>query len=247
MLEIAHLRKSFRHGKKRLKVIDDFSLHTGKTEFVSIIGPSGCGKTTLLRLIAGLNKPDKGTIHAEGKSIKGPTSKVGIVFQEYTSFPWLTVKENLEFGLKLKNIKNNSLVEHYLKRIELKKFQHAYPSTLSGGMRQRVAIARTLINNPEIILMDEPFGSLDAQTRKESQDMLLNIWKEHKKTIIFVTHDIDEAILLSDRIIVLSKTPAKMLQEYRIDFKRPREITMRNKARFFRLKEEIAGLLKASH
>lgn len=244
MLKISNLYKKYEHKNKNIEVLDNVSLDIKENEFISIVGSSGCGKTTMLRLIAGLNKPTQGLIKINNDIINAPTSRIGFVFQEYTSFPWLTVRENLAFGLRLKKIKNDTLVEYYLNLMGLKEFEDAYPKKLSGGMKQRVAIARTLINAPDIILMDEPFGSLDAQIRYEMQKLLLDVWSKEKKTVIFVTHDIDEAIFLSDRIIVLSKRPAKILKEFKIPFVRPRIEEIYKLNIYARIREEIILLIR---
>ena len=244
MLEISNLSKRFLHKKETINILDNISFSVKKNEFVSVIGPSGCGKTTLLKLIAGLNLPEEGAIKLDNTFIKSPTSKVGIVFQEYTPFPWLTVRKNLEFGPSLNKKECNKLVDYYLKITGLDRFQDYYPSKLSGGIKQRVAIARTMVNNPDVLLMDEPFGSLDTQTREKMQQLLLRIWQQNKRTVIFVTHDIDEAIFLSDRIIVLSNIPARIIKEFRIGFDRSRNYSLFKSKEYVKLKEEVRSLLK---
>jgi ABC-type nitrate/sulfonate/bicarbonate transport system, ATPase component len=199
-------------------------------EFVSIIGPSGCGKSTLLSVFAGLNFPSDGSIELDGKEIRGTGTERGVVFQHYSLFPWMTAKSNIIFGLKqVRNGRNKKEIEkiadNYLDMVGLGNFKNKYPSQLSGGMQQRVAIARALAMNPGILLMDEPFGAVDAKNRVILQELLLKLWEygNEKKTVIFITHDIDEAILLSDRIIVMTAGPGTVKKEIHIDFERPRD------------------------
>jgi len=195
-------------------------------EFVSLLGPSGCGKTTVLRLIAGLEKPTKGEIYENGKIVTGPGPDRGMVFQEFALFPWRTVIKNVEFGLEIKGLPKNERRKkalEYIDLVNLEGFEDAHPRELSGGMKQRVGIARALANEPDVLLMDEPFGSLDAQTRNIMQRELLGIWEKTGKTIIFVTHSVDEALFLSDRVIVLTARPASVKKEFKIDLPRPRD------------------------
>ena len=208
--------------------LDNISLHIEDKEFVCLVGPSGCGKTTLLRIIAGLDFPTSGGITLDGKPVEGPGPGRGMVFQEYSLFPWLNVSDNIGFGLTMKGVakaEKTGIVNEYLDLVNLEGFGKAYPHELSGGMRQRVAIARALANNPEVLLMDEPFGALDAQTRNMMQKELLEIWEKTKKTILFVTHSVDEAVFLSDRIIVLSPRPGRIKEIIDIDLPRIRERT----------------------
>lgn len=184
------------------------SLYVKNEEFVSILGPSGCGKSTILRILAGLEEHTSGSVKVSGEEVRGPSRKRGMVFQSYTLFPWLTVRENIEFGLKLKGMKEKErreISDRYLELVGLEKFANSYSKELSGGMKQRVAIARALANQPEVLLMDEPFGALDAQTKQSMQKLLLDIWKKEKTTIVFITHDIDEALFLSQRIYVMEQ------------------------------------------
>jgi NitT/TauT family transport system ATP-binding protein len=221
MLEVKNVRKSFRD----FLVFVNISLRVEKGEFVCIVGPSGCGKTTLLRLIAGLEKVDKGSIYVNGKRMNEPTIEKGLVFQEFTLFPWRTVRKNIEFGLEYRNIplaNRRELSEKFVRLVGLSGWEEKHPYELSGGMKQRVAIARALANDPKILLMDEPFASVDAQTRNILQDELLRIWKETQKTILYVTHNIDEAVYLGDRVIVLTSPPANVKLIHEIGLKRPR-------------------------
>lgn len=221
MLEVKNVRKSFRD----FLVFMNISFRVEKGEFVCLVGPSGCGKTTLLRLIAGLEKVDKGSIYVDGKRMNEPTIEKGLVFQEFTLFPWRTVRENIEFGLEYRNIplaNRRELSEKFVRLVGLSEWEEKYPYELSGGMKQRVAIARALANDPKILLMDEPFASVDAQTRNILQDELLRIWKETHKTILYVTHNIDEAVYLGDRVIVLTSPPTNVKLIHEIGLKRPR-------------------------
>jgi len=212
----------------KIEALKDVTFEVDTGEFVSIIGPSGCGKTTLLRIICGLERPTAGTLLINGREVINPSSQVGMVFQEYALFPWRTVLRNVEFGLEIKGIKRKQrrrLALEYIKRFGLGGFEDKFPKELSGGMKQRVAIARTLIYEPSILLMDEPFGSLDSQTRNSLQEFLLNIWQQTKKTILFVTHNIDEAVFLSQRIIGLSKRPGEVKLIISISLPYPRDRT----------------------
>jgi NitT/TauT family transport system ATP-binding protein len=209
-----------------------------KGEFVSLIGPSGCGKTTLLKVINGLIEPSLGEVTFETYP-----NRQAMVFQEFSLFPWLTVKENVAFGLKLQKIPHARASEKILKEIGLQDFAQAFPDELSGGMRQRVALARALVINPDILLMDEPFGALDPITKQKMQELLVSLWQKYKSTIVFVTHDIDEAIFLSDKIIVMDK-PAKIIEEIKVPFKFPRDRSCRQSREFLKIKERIHGLLE---
>lgn len=227
-LVIENLSKTFKNGKTDFTALENISLTVKSGEFVTILGPSGCGKTTLLRIIAGLETYSSGTLTLNDEVITGPGSKRGMVFQEYSLFPWKTVLGNVMFGPVMQGFSKEeamSKANNYLDLVGLADFKHSYPYELSGGMKQRVAIARALANEPEIILMDEPFGALDAQTRNNLQNELLRIWTEEKRTIIFVTHSVDEAVFLSDRIVILSKRPGKVRKIIDISIPRPRDRT----------------------
>ncbi|MEE9150207.1 MAG: ABC transporter ATP-binding protein [Thermoplasmata archaeon] len=222
-----------------LVVIEDLNLTVEDDEFVSFIGPSGCGKTTILRLIAGLEKPTSGEIFENGHLVEGPGHDRGMVFQEFALFPWRTVIKNIEFGLEIKGIpkdRRREIALEYIDLVNLEGFEDAYPNELSGGMKQRVGIARALANEPDVLLMDEPFGSLDAQTRNIMQRELLRIWQKTSKTVIFVTHSVDEALYLSDRVIVLTARPATVKKEFCIDLSRPRD---RAGKEFSRIRHDI--------
>lgn len=209
-----------------LIAIDNLSFEVDDDEFVSLLGPSGCGKTTVLRLIAGLGEPTSGDIYENGVLVSGPGSDRGMVFQEFALFPWRTVQKNVEFGLEIKGLSRSERRDRatkYIDLVNLEGFEDAYPHELSGGMKQRVGIARVLANEPDVLLMDEPFGSLDAQTRNIMQKELLRIWKQTKTTVIFVTHSVDEAVYLSDRIIVLTARPGSVKKIIPVTLPRPRD------------------------
>lgn len=227
--------------------IRDLNLSVAENEFVSIIGPSGCGKSTFLLMAAGLDEPSAGELHFEGEPIEGPSEKRGMVFQSYTLYPWLTVAENIRFALqksKLSIGEQKSLVEEFISLVGLKGFENAYPNQLSGGMRQRVAIARALVYRPQMLLMDEPFGALDAQTRRLMQELLLQIWETHRTTVLFVTHDIEEALLLSDRVYVMSARPGTLKTEVRVNLPRPRFVEMETSPEFLALRQQLLGLIR---
>jgi len=228
-LAISDLTQVFcKDDGSELVALDHVSLEVKDKEFVCILGPSGCGKTTLLRLIAGLDISRNGSIVLDGEEMRGPSPKIGFVFQEYSLFPWRTVVDNTAFGLEMKGMSREEryrIAERYLDLVNLSAFKTSYPSELSGGMRQRVAVARALALDPVLLLMDEPFGALDAQTRNMLQTELLDIWEKTQKTIIFITHSVDEAVYLSDRIIVLSPRPGTVCKTVSIDLPRPRDRT----------------------
>ncbi len=212
MLEIDHLRKTFPKEDGEMVAIEDFSLAVQNGEFVCLLGPSGCGKTTVLRIIAGLETLTSGTIKLDGRDVVNSGPDRGMVFQEFALFPWRTVRKNVEFGLEIKGVppaERKTIGQKYIDLVGLNGFEEYLPKKLSGGMKQRVGIARALANNPEILLMDEPFGALDAQTRNQMQKELLRIWSETKKTVVFVTHSVDEAVYLADRVVVLTARPSQ--------------------------------------
>jgi len=211
-----------------VEALSCITLDVADSEFVSVLGPSGCGKTTLLRIVAGLEIPTSGTIILDGEKIEGPSPRMAMIFQEYSLYPWMTVIDNIEFGLEMRGMKKDERREKaikYLDIVGLREFADRYPYELSGGMRQRVAVARALAVDPHILLMDEPFGALDAQTRNMLQRELLDIWEKTRKTILFVTHSVDEAVFLSDRIVILTRRPGQVREIVPIDLPRPRERT----------------------
>src|SRR5882672_9111070 len=216
-------------------------------EFRVLLGPSGCGKSTLLRLIAGLDQADTGEILLNDKPIHGPGKDRGMVFQKYSSFPWLTVAGNIAYGLKINGVpekQRKETVAQLVQDIGLSGFENTYPETLSGGMQQRVAIARTLALRPPVILMDEPFGALDAQTRSEMQQLLLKVWDETASTILFVTHDVEEAIYLADRIFIMSSHPGTIVEDVHVPFDRPRDLALKETSQFHELQHYVLGSLR---
>lgn len=231
-----------------MAALRDFNVDIAEGEVAVILGPSGCGKSTVIRLIAGLDFPTSGTVLVQGKPVTGPVAECGMVFQTYTSFPWLTVVENIAFGLRYLDgvgTKERQERAHALAgTVGLEGFESAAIGTLSGGMRQRVAIASALATDPDILLMDEPFGALDSQTRMLLQEHMLTLVEETDKTVVFVTHDIEEALLLADRIYVCSARPAHVLAEIDVDLPHPRTYQTRNRRDFFQLKHQIFHLLR---
>ncbi len=244
-VEVNNISKSFSKPEdgKPLPVVDKVNFKVNDGEFLCLVGSSGCGKTTILRIIAGLLNADSGEVLIDGKKIETPSSKRGMVFQEFALFPWRTVKKNVEFGLEYKGLsakERDELSDKFIAMVGLEGYKNSYPHQLSGGMKQRVAIARALVNDPDVLLMDEPFGALDAQTRNILQDELLRIWAQTKKTIIFITHNVDEAVYLGDRVLVLSKRPAKIKKEFDIPLARKRN---RTTIEFVALRKEILDQL----
>jgi len=246
MLTLEHVTKVFTiTDGSSLETIRDISLTVPEREFVAFVGPSGCGKTTLLKLIAGLEKPTQGRIVFEGRDVSSTNRERGMVFQEFALFPWLTVSDNIAFGLRLRkenNEKIDSVVSRYLKLTSLEQFKDSYPHTLSGGMQQRVAIARTLANKPKILLLDEPFGALDTQTRSHMQEFLSDLWEEEHKTVVLVTHDIGEALFLSDTVYILSSRPTIIRGKFDVTFDRPRKHELKFSSAFLHMKKEISDL-----
>ncbi len=233
-------------GGAPVTALEKISLEVAEKEFSVIVGPSGCGKTSLLRLVAGLIQPSEGTIYLDGRAVTRPGRDRGMVFQSYTLFPWLTVEENVEFGLKIGGMRADERARvrrQFIGEVGLEGFERAYPKQLSGGMMQRVALARALANDPAILLMDEPFGALDSQTRSLMQELLLEIWEHSHKTVLFITHDIDEAILLGDRVHVMTARPGRIKEMVEIDIPRPRTVDVLTSGPFITLKRRIMALI----
>ena len=225
ILLVRNLSKIFETEKRKIAALEDINREVKRGEFLALVGPSGCGKSTLLRLIAGLDLPSRGEIIFNGKKVSAPGAERGMIFQEYALFPWRATRKNIEFGLEIKGMpkeERRRIVQHYVELVGLKGFEEAYPGELSGGMKQRVGIARVLANSPEVLLMDEPFGSLDALTRNYMQKELTRIWEKEKKTILFVTHSVDEAVYLADRVVILTARPGRVKKIISVNLTRPR-------------------------
>ncbi|GAC1317608.1 MAG: ABC transporter ATP-binding protein [Collimonas sp.] len=232
-------------GKQPVTALQPTSLAIQENDFITVLGPSGCGKSTMLRIIAGLDKPTSGQVLLDGQRVTSPGPDRGVVFQSYTLFPWLTVRENICFGLREKGMplkEQAEIAERFTNEIGLRGFEDHYPKMLSGGMQQRVALARALANDPKVLLLDEPFGALDNQTRVLMQELLLSVWDAHKKTVVFVTHDIDEAIFLANRVMVFSARPGRIKRELKIDFPYPRRYTLKTTPRFSEYKSILRNL-----
>ena len=246
-LKVEDLTRKFDTPKGEILALNKITFQIHRREFVSVIGPSGCGKTTLIRILAGLDFPSSGNVFLEGRRMEGPGAERGMVFQDYTLFPWLSVKKNVMFGLEIKGLgKLNAEAEamEWLEIVGLAKFADAYPEQLSGGMKQRVAIARSLANRPEILFLDEPFGALDAQTRSSMQAYLLKIWQNVDVTVFFVTHDLDEAIYLSDRILVLRANPGEIDELIEVPVPRPRSPGQFLTPEFLATKKRLEELIR---
>ncbi len=244
---VKDLYKVYHSAKGDTVAMKDVNINILENEFVSIVGPSGCGKSTLLRMVAGLDEVTSGQIVIKDRNIIGPGADRGMVFQAYTLFPWMTVADNIKFGLKLRKIpakKQEEITDKYLKVIKLEKFRNSYPKELSGGMKQRVAIARALANSPEVLLMDEPFSALDPQTRADMQLLIRQIWQIEKPTIMFVTHDIEEAIFLSSKIYVLTSTPGTVKKEVSVILPYDRELSLKDSERFIQIRKEVNSLIE---
>ncbi len=246
-LHIHNVSKTYRSDGKEVVAIDEIDLRIRDKEFATMLGPSGCGKSTLLRIVAGLTKPTRGVVRLDGNVIRAPGQDRGMVFQSYTLFPWLTVKENIQFGLEIAGMpktRREEIGREFVEKVGLKGFEQSYPRGLSGGMKQRVAIARALANNPAILLLDEPFGALDAQTRALMQELLTQVWEELHKTILFVTHDVEEAIFLSDRVFVMTARPGRIKAEIDIPLERPRSYELKSSEAFLNLKRHALALIR---
>jgi NitT/TauT family transport system ATP-binding protein len=245
-LEVRHLSKVFPYGDKPLVAFDEIDLHLQPNEFVCMVGASGCGKSTLLKIIAGLMLPTTGNIWVDGETVPGPGADRGMVFQNYTLFPWLTVAGNIGFGLELKGATKadrQQKVAYYLEVVGLTRFANAYPKQLSGGMKQRVAIARALANEPAVLLMDEPFGALDAQTKEQMQQFLHELWRQTHTTILMVTHDVEEAIFLAQRVYVMSAHPGRIQSEIVVPFPEERLLSIKLDSGFVKIKRQIVQQL----
>ena len=245
-VHIENVVKKFNGRNGEMVALNGVTLDIHDNEFICVVGPSGCGKSTLLNIIAGLLEPTSGEVYCDGKLVEGTGTDRGVVFQQYALFPWLTVKKNVRFALEMRGIKGkeaDNLAMMYLEKVDLTKFADHYPKELSGGMKQRVAIARAYAAEPQVLLMDEPFGALDAQTRTQLQSELLETWEKDRKTCFFITHDVDEAIILAQKVIVMSARPGRVKAIIDIDIPYPRDQETKMSPRFLELKNEIWSLV----
>ena len=243
-VKIDHVEKIYDGRQGKMIALNGVDLDIYENEFITVVGPSGCGKSTLLNIIAGLLEPTSGNVYVDGKKVEGTGTERGVVFQQYALFPWLTVKQNVMFGLKLKGmdkVEAEKIAMKYIHMVQLEDFVDAYPKELSGGMKQRVVIARAYAVQPEVLLMDEPFGALDAQTRTQLQAELIQTWQEEKKTCIFITHDVEEAIILGTKVIVMSARPGRIKTIVDINLPYPRTQDLKMSKEFLDLKAQIWG------
>ena len=243
-LKIDNVKKIYNSRNGEMVALNGVSLDIYENEFICVVGPSGCGKSTLLNSIAGLLEPSSGSVYCDGKEVKGTGTERGVVFQQYALFPWMTVKKNVMFGLGLQGIKGKEAEEiamKYIKMVQLEDFLDHYPKELSGGMKQRVAIARAYAVNPSVLLMDEPFGALDAQTRTQLQSELLETWEKEQKTCFFITHDVDEAIILAQKVIIMSARPGRIKEVVDVNIPYPRTQETKMAPEFLELKNHIWG------
>src|SRR5215468_7770789 len=247
-LKLDHLTMRFRTRRgDTVTALEGISFEVRDREFAVLVGTSGCGKSTILRLVAGLTRPTDGQVLVDGRAVHGPGAERGMVFQSYTLFPWLTIEQNVEFGPRLRGMparERAALARHYIDQVGLTGFERVYPKELSGGMMQRVAIARALANDPEVLLMDEPFGALDAQTRSIMQELLVTIWQRTPKTILFVTHDIDEALFISDRVYMMTARPGRIKQVLDVKLPRPRTAEVTTDPHFIEQKRLVLDSIK---
>jgi NitT/TauT family transport system ATP-binding protein len=229
-------------ARGRMVSLDRVSLEIGRGEFITLVGPSGCGKSTMLNLIGGLLMPSSGEVLVDGRPVKGPGPDRGVIFQQYALFPWLTAQQNVEFGLRLQGLARRERAEralHYLRLVGLQDFGHALPKELSGGMKQRCAIARAYAVNPSLLLMDEPFGALDALTRVQMQDELWATWQQERKTVVFITHDVDEAVYLASRVVVMSPRPGRISEVIDVPLPYPRDEELRLSPQFAEIRARV--------
>ncbi len=248
-LSIRAVSRTF-HGARgqQTQALQPVDFEVRENDFVTILGPSGCGKSTLLRIVAGLDFPSSGEVMLDGQMIEGPGADRGVVFQSYTLFPWLTIAQNIRFGLRERGMSEAAQKErsdYFIAKVGLRGFENHFPKQLSGGMQQRTAIARALANDPKILLLDEPFGALDNQTRVLMQELLLGIWESARKTVLFVTHDIDEAIFMANRVAVFSARPGRIKTEIAVDFPHPRHYTIKTSPEFMALKARLTEEIRA--
>ncbi|PJR12530.1 ABC transporter ATP-binding protein [Sinorhizobium meliloti] len=241
-ISFQNVTRRFGEGESSVLALDRLSLDIGEGEFVTVVGPSGCGKSTAMNIAAGLTEVSDGRVLVDGKPVDGPGPERGVIFQQYALFPWLTVRQNVEFGLRIKNMpaaERRRIADHFIDLVGLKDFADALPKTLSGGMKQRCAIARAYAVNPTILLMDEPFGALDALTRVNMQDQLLDTWSRERRTVIFITHDVDEAVYLANRVIVMAARPGRLHEIVPVDLPYPRNEEIRLSPEFAQVRNRV--------
>lgn len=241
-IQVQNINKTFELGTERFEALGDVSLTVEENEFITVVGPSGCGKSTLMNILAGLEEPTGGTALVDGLEVDGPSPERGVIFQQYALFPWLTVRQNVEFGLKTAKVpaaERRATAQNFIDMVGLSDFADALPKTLSGGMKQRCAIARAYSMNPSILLMDEPFGALDALTRVRMQEHLLQTWEQEKRTIVFITHDVDEAAFLANRVIIMAARPGRIHRVIDVDLPYPRTEEVRLSPEFAEVRNEI--------
>ncbi len=247
LIQLANVSKVFGTRKGEIVAVSDFSYEINKGEIVTLVGASGCGKTTLLNMVAGFLAPTSGTISLDGAPIKGVEPRCGMIFQSYALFPWLTVRKNVELGPRLNGVPKKTRrdeVQQFIEMVGLEGFEDSYPGELSGGMRQRVALCRVLANKPDILLCDEPFAALDAMTRQVMQQELLRIVGESGQTVLFITHSIDEALILSDKVVVMSARPGRVKEVYEVDLPHPRKVEVQLTDRYLELKRSIWDIVE---
>ncbi|HLR27959.1 MAG TPA: ABC transporter ATP-binding protein [Ruania sp.] len=242
LIQISGVTKVFDHGGQSVYALKDVDLSIGEGEFVTIVGPSGCGKSTMLNLLGGLDFPSSGLVSVDGHPVTAPGPDRGVIFQQYALFPWLTVRKNVEFGLRVAGVprqQRRELAMQSLRLVDLEDFADSLPKTLSGGMKQRCAIARAYAVSPELLLMDEPFGALDALTRVRMQSSLLDTWQRERKTVVFITHDVDEAVFLADRVVVMGPRPGHIVKVIDVDLPRPRDERVRDSEQFQQVRSVV--------
>jgi ABC-type nitrate/sulfonate/bicarbonate transport system ATPase subunit len=247
VIELADVWKTFDKGGRSVEALQGISVGIARNEFAAILGPSGCGKSTLLNMVAGFDAPTRGAVRVDGEPVTAPSPRRAVVFQEPALFPWYTVLDNITFGLKTRRVTPAAYrgrVEAIIGQVGLQGFESHYPAELSGGMKQRVGIARVLVMEPDVLLMDEPFGSLDAQTRAVMQELLLSVWERHQQTVLFVTHDIEEALLLADSVSVMTARPGRIKKRLAVELPRPRALEVTTSPFFNELKREVLALIR---
>jgi NitT/TauT family transport system ATP-binding protein len=247
VIELVDVWKTFDKGGRSVEALQGVSVGIARNEFAAILGPSGCGKSTLLNMVAGFDAPTRGAVRFDGELVLTPSPRRAVVFQEPALFPWYTVLDNITFGLHTRGIAPSAYrtrVVTIIEQVGLQGFESHYPAELSGGMKQRVGIARVLVMEPDVLLMDEPFGSLDAQTRAVMQELLLSVWERHKQTVLFVTHDIEEALLLADSVSVMTARPGRIKKRLTVELPRPRALEVTTSPFFNELKREVLALIR---